>query len=142
MNLAVKKGPALLAVAATFIALGIFLDGEVLPTSPDTEKLVKATAVESSLLQRRTDSTDAYKPSEVSQQLRRAIEAANRNESDSASRLEEQIAASQTLIDETNQLLEEKGVSGNGVADSAKQQQFNKQLNELKSRLAELKASD
>jgi hypothetical protein len=145
MNQASKKGSALLillSVAVTLTALGIFLDGEVLPPSPDTEKLVKETAVQSSLSQRRTGSTDASEPSEVSQQLSRAIEAANRSESDNAAQLEERITASQGLIDETNQLLEQKGISGKGAGDSAKRQQFNQTLNELKSRLAELKASD
>jgi hypothetical protein len=144
MNQVGKKVPAFLiflAVAGTFTALGIFLDEEVLPTSPDTEQLVKATAVKSSLSQRPINSDNVSEPSEVSQQLSRAIEAANRNDSDSVSRLEERVATSQRLIDETNQLLEEKGVSGKGAVDSAKRQQFNQQLNELKARLAELKAS-
>jgi hypothetical protein len=140
-----KKGTALfilLAVAGTFTALGIFIDGRVLPTSPDTEKIVKETAVQSSLSQRRTNSADASEPSEVSQQLSRAIEAANQRETDSASQLEERVATSKKLIDETNQLLEEKEVSSIGPVDSAKRQEFNQQLNELKARLAELKASE
>jgi hypothetical protein len=144
MNQVGKKGPALLiflSVAVTFTALGIFLDGEVLPTSPDTQKPVKANAVPSNLSQRSTNSTDATEPSAVSQQLSRAIEAANRNESETASRLEARITASQRLIEETNQLLEEKGVSSQGAAVNAKHHQFNQQLNELKWRLAELKAS-
>ncbi|MGD9171838.1 MAG: hypothetical protein PVI97_17585 [Candidatus Thiodiazotropha sp.] len=145
MNQVGKKGPALfilITVALTFTALGIFLDGEVLPTSPDTEKPVKAAARQSKFSQRRINSTDAAESSEVSQQLSRAIEAANRNESDSVSRLDKRINASQTLIDETNQLLEEKGVSSKGVAVSTKRQQFNQQLDDLKSRLAKLKASE
>ncbi|MGD8912677.1 MAG: hypothetical protein PVJ68_08055, partial [Candidatus Thiodiazotropha sp.] len=74
-----KKDPALLillSVAVTFTALGNFLDGEVLPTSPDTQKPVKATAVPSNLSQRRINNTAATEPADVSQQLSRAIEAA------------------------------------------------------------------
>ncbi|MGD8913823.1 MAG: hypothetical protein PVJ68_13930 [Candidatus Thiodiazotropha sp.] len=136
------KTPALLvllSIAVTFTALGIFMDGEVLPNSPDIQKPVKASAVQSTHSQRRTKSSDATEPSAVSQQLSRAIEAANQNESDSASRLEARITASQRLIEETNQLFEEKGVSSQAAADSAKRQQFNQQLNELKARLAELR---
>jgi hypothetical protein len=138
------KAPALLvllSVAVTFTALGIFLDGEVLPNSPDTQKPVKASTVPSNHSQRRLNNADATEPSAVSQQLSRAIEAANRNESKTASRLEARITASQRLIEETNQLLEEKGVSSKAAAVNAKHHQFNQQLNELKSRLAELKAS-
>jgi hypothetical protein len=145
MNQVGKKGPPLLillTVAVTFAALGIFLGGEVLPTSPDTKKPVMATAVQSPLSQRRINSTAAAEPSEVSQQLSRAIQATNQIESDSALRLEARITASQRLIDKTNQLLEEKGVSSRGAAFSTKRQQFNLQLNELKFRLAELKASE
>jgi hypothetical protein len=103
MNQVGKKGSALLillTVATAFAALGIFLDGEVLPTTSDTEKLVKATAVQSSLTLRRSVSDAASEPSQVSQQLSRAIEAANRNESETAARLDERINASQRLIDE------------------------------------------
>jgi hypothetical protein len=111
INQAGKKGPALLillAVAGIFTALGTFLDGEVLPTSPDTEQIVKATAVQSSLSRRCMNSADITEPSNVLQKLSRTIEAANQNKSDSASRPEDRITASGRLIDETNQLLEAK----------------------------------
>jgi hypothetical protein len=138
-----KKGLALIIFfAGAVAALGIFLDEEVLPTLSDAEQLVKATAVQSFLSQRRTHSADASEPSEVSQQLSRAIEAANQNESDRALLLEERIAASRRLIDETNRLIEEKGASGKGPAESAKRLQFNQKLSELKHRLTELKASE
>jgi hypothetical protein len=123
-----KKAPALLillSVAVTFTALGNFLDGEVLPTSPDTQKPVKATAVPSNLSQRRINNTAATEPADVSQQLSRAIEAANQKESDSASRIDARITASQRLIEETNQLLEENGVSSKGAAGSTKRQHLN-----------------
>jgi hypothetical protein len=140
-----KKGPALivlLAVAGAFTALGISLDEEVLPTSPDTQQLVRVTAVQSSLSQRRTQSADASEPSEVLQQLSRAIEAANQSESDSASQLEERMTASRRLIDETNRLLEERGASGKGDVESAKRQEFNQKFSELESRLTELKVPE
>jgi hypothetical protein len=59
------------------------------------------------------DSAVAPEPSEVLQQLNRAIEAANQNESESALWLERRITASRRLIDEINKLLLETGGSGN-----------------------------
>jgi flagellar biosynthesis/type III secretory pathway protein FliH len=139
-----KKGRALtilLGVAATFISFGIFLHDQVLPPQPETEELLKATAAQSLLKQRDTHKPVHTEPSEVSRQLERAIEAANQNETATASRLEKRITASQTLIEEANQLLEEKGISSSDASKNEKLDRFNQQLNELQSRLKELKAS-
>ena len=97
------KGTALATltvVAAVFIGLGVFLDGEVLPQpSPDTDKLIKQTEIQSSLqLQREIARNNPTEPSEVSRQLGRAIEAANQNETERTSELEERITASDSLI--------------------------------------------
>jgi hypothetical protein len=98
-----KKGPTLLillTVAVTFAALGIFLDGEVLPTLIDIQKLVIVSVVQSNQSRRRTNSTDVAEHSEVSQQISGVIEAVNRNETGGASRFEARITASQRLIEE------------------------------------------
>jgi hypothetical protein len=139
-----KKGPALFivfVVASAFVALVVLLDGQVLAPLPDTEKLIEETALQSSLSQPKRQAAMPAEPSDVSRQLGRAIEAANQNETDSVSRLEERITASKTAIDQTNRLLEEKGLSGREVSPSQKLQQINQQIHELQSRLAELNAS-
>ena len=145
MNRVSKKGTfifILFLVALTITGLGIFLDDEVIPPLPDTERIVKDAAVQSSLAQRSAVKTEISEPSEVAEQLKRAIDAANRNEDSDASQLDARTITSQTLIEETNQLLEEKGGSGKAVSGNEKLKQFNQQLDELKSKLAEINSSD
>jgi hypothetical protein len=140
-----KKGTTLLVllvVASAITALGVFLDGEVIPPQPETEALLKNTTIQSSLSKREAEAEVSTAPSAVTQQLERAIEAANRSEADSAEGLEERAANSRTLIEETNRLLVEKGVPGNARSSGEKSKQFNHQLSDLKSRLAELKSSE
>ena len=140
-----KKGTtlaSLLAVAVLFAGLGVFLDGEVLPPVTDTEKLIKETEVQSSLQSLR-EKTRAIppEPSDISLQLGRAIEAANQNESERSSEIEERIAVSQTKIEETNRILDEKGRTDKGVSSSEKLDAFNQKVEELQSRLVELEES-
>ena len=133
-----------MVVAAVFIGLGGFLDGKVLPLpSPDADKLIKQTEIQSSLqLQREIARNNPTEPSEVSQQLGRAIEAANQNETERTSELEERITASDSLIEQTNQLLEEKGRSERSVSSSERLNQINQKIEALQSRLVELESSD
>jgi hypothetical protein len=87
-----KKGTTLLVllvVASAITALGVFLDGEVIPPQPETEALLKNTTIQSSLSKREAEAEVSTAPSAVTQQLERAIEAANRSEADSAEGLEE-----------------------------------------------------
>jgi hypothetical protein len=141
-----KKGVAittLVVVAALFAGLGVFLDGKVLPLpSPDTEELIKQTEVKSSLqLQREIARNNPTEPSEVPLQLGRAIEAANQNETERTSKLEERITASDALIEKNNRLLDEKGRSEASASGNDKLNQFNQKLESLQSRLTELEAS-
>jgi hypothetical protein len=145
MSLTIKKGPAILSlllVATAIITLGIFLDGKVIAPQPDNDKLIKEAAVESALEKRKQETPVSTEPSEVSQQLERAITAANQTETDTTERLEKRVATSKALIEETNQLLVEKGVTSNSQAQSEKSQQFNQQIDDLKARLNQLKSSD
>jgi hypothetical protein len=141
----ISKGPALLIliiVASVFTGLGIFLDEEVLPTPPNTEEVIQ------DLGSQATDSKGSFtkpqstEPSEITQQLTRAVEAANETESMEEDQLAGKLADSKSLIEETNQLLEEKGVASNEIGSSEKSQQFNQQLNDLKARLVELQSSE
>ena len=141
-----KKGTVLatlVVVAAVFTGLGVFLDGEVLPLpSPDTERLIKEAETQSSLqLQRDIARNKPAEPSEVSLQLGRAIDAANQNDTQRTSELEERITASDSLIEQTNQLLDEKGRSAKSVSSSEKLNAFNQKLEQLKSRLTDLESS-
>jgi hypothetical protein len=141
----IQKGPTiliLLVVASAIMALGIFLDGEVIAPQPDNETLIKEAATQSALDKRRMENKEPSQPSEVSLQLESAIEATNQNDAYEAERLEDRVAKSKALIDETNQLLTEKGAASITQSSSEKSQQFNQQLNNLKSRLDELKSSD
>jgi hypothetical protein len=141
-----KTGVALttlVVVAALMTGLGVFLEGKVLPLpSSDTEELIKQTEVKSSLqLQRETARNTPTEPSEVSLQLGRAIEAANQNETERTSQLEERVTASDALIEKNNRLLDEKGRSGESASGNDKLNQFNQKLESLQSRLTELEAS-
>jgi hypothetical protein len=139
----IQKGPTiliLLVVASAIMALGIFLDGEVIAPQPDNETLIKEAANQSALDKRRMENKEPSQPSEVSLQLESAIEATNQNDAYEAERLEDRVAKSKALIDETNQLLTEKGAASITQSSSEKSQQLNQQLNDLKSRLAELKS--
>ena len=141
------KGTALatvMVVAAVFAGLGVFLDGKVLPLpSPDEDKLIKQTEIHSSLqLKREISRNNPTGPSEVSQQLGRAIEAANQNETERTSELEGRITASDSLIEQTNQLLDEKGRSQRSASSSEKLNQINQKIEALQSRLVELESSE
>ncbi len=120
----------------------MFLDGKVIAPQPDDEKLIKEAATQSAIEKRRMEHVEPTQPSEVSLQLERAIEAANQNDAYTTERLETSVAKSKTLIDETNQLFAEKGAASISQASSEKSQQFNQELNKLKSRLDELKSSE
>jgi hypothetical protein len=141
-----KTGVALttlVVVAALMTGLGVFLEGKVLPLpSSDTEELIKQTEVKSSLqVQREIAHNNPTEPSEVSLQLGRAIEAANQNETERTSKLEERITASDALIEKNNRLLDEKGRSEASASGNDKLNQFNQKLESLQSRLTELEAS-
>jgi hypothetical protein len=94
-----------------FTDIGIYLDGKVLPTSLDMVKNLKTTAKHSSVSRCRINIAEPTEPPGVLLQLSLAVEAVNEKDCGSASRLEECIAASQRLIDETNQLFEKKGLA-------------------------------
>ena len=141
----IKKGPALLillVVATAFVGLGVFLDEAVIPSQPDTEEIIERTAQKAIAPKQTATPKQSTAPSEITQQLKRAVEAANQTEADTTEQLAEQLASSKSLIEETNQLLEEKGVSSDGMGNSEKSQQFNQKLDDLKARLVELKSSN
>jgi hypothetical protein len=102
-----KKGTYLLThvvIAVAFIALGIFLEEDILPPTSEVKKAAKANVVQSFISLRTMYRSETSKPSAVTQQLIRVIEAAFRNDLDSASGFYERNTASQWLIDKANQL--------------------------------------
>jgi post-segregation antitoxin (ccd killing protein) len=131
---------ALLVVPFPIIGVGVSLDGGVLPPHSETEEPLKETALKSSRSQDNTNGPSPTQSSEIARQLSRAIEAANQNETEETWRLEAAITSSQTAINETNHLLEEKGLSIKSRSNSENSLRFHQQLGELQSRLAELKA--
>ena len=141
----IKKGPALLillVVATVFVALGVFLDEAVIPTQPDTQEIIEKTAQKATAPKQTATPKQSTAPSEITQQLKRAVEAANQTEADSTEQLTDKLATSKSLIEETNQLLEEKGVSSDRMGSSEKSQEFNQKLDDLKARLVELRSSE
>ena len=144
MSRSIEKGTGLLILtlaAFAIIGAGLFFDGEVLPPASDTQAIIDSVATQSALSQRAASKVEPTQPSEVAQQLKRAIDAANQSETESAARLEEKITASKALIETTNRLLVEKGTASADLSNSEKSQQFNQKINDLKARLAELKPS-
>ncbi|MCU7806971.1 MAG: hypothetical protein KZQ73_03755, partial [Candidatus Thiodiazotropha sp. (ex Semelilucina semeliformis)] len=107
MTQVTHKGPALLIlliVAVAFIGLGVFLDEEVIPSIPETEEIIQSTAIQAAASQQKAALKQSTEPSEVTQQLKRAVEVANQTEAESTEKLADKLATSKTLIDETNQL--------------------------------------
>jgi hypothetical protein len=140
----VAKGPALLillGVAVACIGLGIFLDNEVLPPSSDTNEILEGAVAKAARDTRASGSSQPANPSEVERQLRRAVEAANSTETEKQDVLEEKVAKSKTLIEETNRMLEEKGVSQAEPVANDKARAFNQKLSDLKAKLVELQPS-
>lgn len=144
-----KKGPALLlllTVAGAFIGLGIFLDGEVIPSSSSSEDLLKKTVSKtSSKTSGDTPSSSAGtsdQPSEIAQQLKRAIDVANRSESDESEKLAQSLSTSDEKISETNRMLEEKGLLPATDNGNEKSEEFSRRLESLKARLATLQSPD
>ena len=145
MNQVIRKGPALLillGVAAAFTGLGIFLDNEVLPPSSDANDILDGAVSKAAMDAHVSQTNQAENPSEIEQQLRRAVEAVNSTETDKHEVLDEKITKSKILIEETNRMLEEKGVSRAEPAASDKTQAFNQKLSELKAKLVELEPSN
>jgi len=85
MTQAIKKGPALLilvALAVSIAALGIFLDGKVIPTQASSKDLIREAASKSSIDSSANQTTPSDQLSEVAQQLKRAIDVANQSDTD------------------------------------------------------------
>lgn len=140
---AFKKGPAiilLLMVATAFIGLGIFLDGEVLPTPSLSKNFLKRNISKTSDDSSPSPAGASDQPSEIAQQLKRAIDAANRSESDESEKLAQSISTSEEKISETSRLLEEKGFLPATGKSSEKSEAFSRRLESLKARLATLQS--
>lgn len=136
-----KKRPVILTllfVAVAIIGVGIALDGTVTPPASDTNTLIDNLATQSAPSQGKPASTEPAQPSEVAQQLRQAIEAANRSEANKAERLQQQAASGQAKIKEINRIIMEKGGSGQRTSSNERVEQFNQRVEELKARMAEL----
>jgi len=132
----------LLLVAFAIVGVGVAVDGNVLPSVPDTEALLEK-AVQSSRSTQPPETSEPTAPSEVVQQLRRAVDAANRSEEESAVSLEAEIAASKTKVEAINGILEKKSRdAGLAVAGSERAQQFESRLGELSARLEEVRPSN
>lgn len=139
------KGSAfllLVSLAVTIAGLGIFFDGNVIPNPTSSEDLIQETAAKSfsDLSANQTITSD--QPSEVAQQLKRAIDAANQIDTDEIEALSDKQTASNETITETNQLLEEKGVIRAMDSESEKSREFNQKIEELKARLVKLQQSN
>lgn len=129
----------LLLVGSAILAIGIFLDGKVISTPQPSAMDISSTAEDSHAAAQTPKPADS---SQVAQQLKRAIDAANETEAQADARLEEKRVAAHDKIEEANRLLNEKGGSGQRVPSSERFQQFNQQHNQLKARLVELQASE
>ena len=140
-----KKGPAiivLLIVAAAFAGLGIFLDGEVIPSHSSSEDLLKGSVSKSAPATGSPAESASDRPSEIAQQLKVAIDTANRSETETTEKLAHSLTTSKERITQANRMLEERGIVPETDQSNEKSQKFSRRLESLKARLSQLQSTD
>lgn len=125
-----------------FVGLGIFLDGEVVPVTPSSKNLLNASAEKVSRDAGASLERASGQSSEIAQQLKKAIDAANRSESEETEGVTQNISASDEKISQINRLLEEKGVLPATDKNHEESEKFSRRLESLKARLAKLQLID
>lgn len=138
-----KNGSAIIfTIAMAFVGLGIFLDGEVVPVTPSSKNLLNASAEKVSRDAGASLERASGQSSEIAQQLKKAIDAANRSESEETEGVTQNISASDEKISQINRLLEEKGVLPATDKNHEESEKFSRRLESLKARLAKLQLID
>jgi len=125
-----------------FVGLGIFLDGEVVPVTPSSKILLNTSAEKVSRDAGASLERASGQSSEIAQQLKQAIDAANRAESEETEGVTQNISASDEKISQINRLLEEKGDLPATDKNHEESEKFSRRLESLKARLAKLQLID
>ena len=125
-----------LGVAATFISLGIFLDGRVLPEQPQMGAVFETPETEESAPNLPAEPHEASVDHAATAHLKQAIESTNRHEAEASSVLAQRLDRAKAMMSESQQIFAQKGLIRSGQADTKRTQAFNSQLESLKAQLA------
>jgi hypothetical protein len=134
---------AIPAVALLFMGLGVFLDGEVLPPEPNTEKIIEqAKQQANNELEQSEVSASGHASSEYLDQLSKAIDSANDSEHDDYAQLERQTVVVNEYMEEINQVMDIGSSLEKDELRSDRLDKLNRDLDGLQKKLSVLEASE